>query len=157
MAFVKSVEEQYPSKGDVRKLAHYIADPMKCKSMIDGGKNIFIESFLCNPDVIAEQFLAVQHGQSFKRRLYHVIISFEHILDQVNIRQAYYIGQAVCNMYPEYQSAFSIHENTETLHIHIMFNNCPIMPNRPKLTDVFNLLSIQEKVEFMIDHNLGII
>lgn len=59
-------------------------------------------------------------------------------------------------MYPDYQSAFAIHEDKDIPHLHIMLNNCPIPLNKPKLTAVINPLNIQEMVDSMIDHKLGL-
>lgn len=156
MAIVKLTKEQYPNRGDVIKLAYYIANPMKCVNTISGGKNIITAgSFFCDPESVAAQFLAIQHGQRFERRLYHVIINFDSS-DQVNVTWVYQIGMAVCNMYSDYQSAFAIHEDKDIPHIHIMLNNCPIPLNKPKLTAVINPLNIQEMVDSMINHKLGL-
>ena len=156
MAIVKLTKAQYPNKGDVIKLAYYIANPMKCANDISGGKNIITAgSFFCDPESVAAQFLAIQHGQRFERRLYHVIINFDSS-DQIIVTWAYQIGMAVCNMYPDYQSAFAVHEDKDIPHIHIMLNNCPIPLNKPKLTAVINLFNIQLMVDSMIDHKLGL-
>lgn len=40
MAVVKLVSEKYMYKGDVRKLANYMTNPMKCTNLINGASCI---------------------------------------------------------------------------------------------------------------------
>ena len=58
-------------------------------------------------------------------------------------------------MYPDYQSAFAVHEDKEYLHIHMVLNNCPVFPDKPKLTCVLNQYGIWKMVERRIDWYLG--
>lgn len=156
MAIIKLVKEQYPNKGDVYKLAYYLGRYNKCPNEIAGGNNIMC-TLAENPDFVADQFVTIQHGQRFTRRLYHVVVSFEEGLDDANNRFAFNVGKCICNLYPDYQSAFIIHQDTNFIHIHVIFNNCPIYAEKPKLTCLFNRLTIQNLVENMIFNHLGIV
>lgn len=122
--------------------------------MVEGGRNIF-DSITGNPYGIAGQFLVIQRGQRFSRRMYHLIISFEGILDKSHLGFAYKAGQAVADMYPDYQSVFAVHEDKKYLHIHMALNNCPVLQNKSKLSYVLNLYGIQKMVERLIDRYLG--
>jgi len=154
MAFIKLAEGTYSRPEDEIATLEYIGNLKKCNHMIEGGRNI-INSITGNPQGIAVQFLTIQQGQRFSRRMYHLIISFEDYLDGFSLNFAYKVGQAVADMYPDYQSAFAVHEDKEYLHIHMALNNCPVFPDKPKLSCVLNLYGIQRMVEEMIDRYLG--
>lgn len=154
MAIVKLADGTYSSPKDVIRAMDYIGNLKKCSHMVEGGRNIF-DTITGNPYGIAEQFLIIQQGQRFNRRMYHMIISFEGILDKSHLGFAYRAGQAVADMYPDYQSAFAVHEDKKYLHIHMAFNNCPVFLDKPKLSCVLNPYGIQKMVEGMIDRYLG--
>jgi len=155
MAIVKLTKDKYQYKGDVIKVIHYIGNLSKCNHEIFGGRNLF-NYFNYYGDLIAEQFLAIQQGQRFVRRIYHLIISFDSKIDNADLFFAQRVGQRLCDLYPEYQSIFVVHEDKEALHMHMVFNNCPIFPGKPKLTSVFNLPLLQDIVDTMISKHLGI-
>ena len=155
MAYAKLVKSRYQDEKDVEYLAAYLGRYIERCHYVEGGRNI-ISSVFVNPDIVAEQFLAVQYGESFRRRLYHLVISFDPLVDDADLDFAHYVGQAVCNMYPDYQSVFAVHEDKAAPHLHIMFNNCPIYPDKPKLSDVFNFVAINAAVNRMIDIHLGV-
>lgn len=154
MAIVKLAEGTYSRPQDVIMAIEYIGNLKKCNHMIEGGRNI-IDSITGNPYSIAEQFLTIQHGQRFNRRMYHLIISFEGLPEGFSLKFVYDVGQTVADMYQDYQSAFAVHEDKEYLHIHMALNNCPVFQDKPKLSCVLNLFGIQNRVEDMIDSYLG--
>lgn len=156
MAYVELAKGHYPKARDVFGLAWYIYDLSKCIKEVYGGKNIIMDECY-NPMFIAQQFCAVQRGQAYTRGLYHLVISFDPYIDNANLMFANNVAQRICNLYPNYQSFFAVHENTKALHIHIMFNNCPIFENCPKLTSLFNIMTVRGIVDEMIDRHLGII
>lgn len=156
MAYVKLVKEIYRNESDMFKLSDYIYDLQKCKSDIYGGRNLIIEDYY-NPIFIAEQFRMAQQGKGFVRRIYHLVISFDPDLDNANLMLANNVARCICNLYPNYQSFFAVHENTKALHIHIIFNNCAIYENMPRLSEVFNVVMIRGIVDEMIDRHLGIV
>ena len=154
MAYVKLADGTYSRPEDEIKAIEYIGNLKKCSHMIEGGRNI-IDSIIGNPYDIARQFLAMQWGQRFNRRMYHLIISFEGLPDRFSLKFAYDVGQAVADMYPDYQSAFAVHEDKRYLHIHMALNNCPVFLDKPKLSSVLNLYAIQNRTEAMVDWYLG--
>lgn len=155
MAVVEVVEKQYASRESVQDLMNYIADLSKCKSMISGGANI-IGSIFADPYSIASQFIYVQGYGRFKRRLYHVIISPDSVLDQPDSKLMYRIGDTIANIYNEYQSVYTVHENTSNMHIHMVLNNCSFLPGKEKLTARLDRRLIQSVTEQIIDEHLGI-
>ena len=154
MAYVKLVNEKYPKENDVLRLSWYIYNLNKNKREVYGGRNIFVDMY--NPVSIGLQFCAVQYGQTFQRRLYHVVISFDPVIDNANHKLAHNVATRICNLYYNYQSFFAIHDNTDVLHVHMMFNNCSAFDGIPKLSEVFNILTVRNIVDDMIDRHLGI-
>lgn len=154
MAYVKLVNEKYSKENDVLRLSWYIYNPNKNTYGVYGGRNIFIDMY--NPVSIGTQFCAVQYGQMFQRRLHHVVISFDPVIDNANLKLAHNVASSICNLYRQYQSFFAIHDSTDILHVHIMFNNCPVFGNHPKLTEVFNIITVRKIVDDMIDRHLGV-
>lgn len=155
MAFVKLVPETYPNKGDVFKLLNYICRYSKCNNELAGGMNV-MSSIMVDPWFISDQFLAIQHGEIFQRRLYHVIISFDTELDGINHFGTKNMADMICDMYKDYQSVFVVHEDTKNPHAHIVFNNCPIFPDKPKLSSVINIMAIQKMIDTVVEERLGI-
>ncbi len=150
MAYVKLVDGTYPYEKDVINVIKYIADLGKCGSLVYGGRNI-IYDILEDPYGMAEQFLIIQNKRSFSRRLYHLIITLEYSVDDACLGLTEQIANMVINMYPDYQSVFVVHEDKKNyLHIHMLFNNCPVNPDKKNLTYYFNICNIIDIVEDMV-------
>lgn len=155
MGYTKLIEECYSEEKDVIKVMDYIGTISKCSHLLEGGCNI-IGGIIGDSNNIALQFLLIQEGQCIQRRLYHVVISFDKELDdKINLKYAHIIGQRISRLYPAFQSVFTLHEDTENLHIHILFNNCPIDRAAPKLSSMFNIWTIKEIVDDMTDRYQG--
>ena len=69
MAFIKPVKSKYSNEKDVLELAYYMGDVSKSPHSISGGRNT-IGSIFIEPEIIAEQFFAVQWATSlfYKRQ-----------------------------------------------------------------------------------------
>ena len=50
--------------------------------------------------------------------------------EYITVSDAYSIGYAVCSLFPEYQMVFSLHQNTEHLHIHWAMNPVSIITGK---------------------------
>lgn len=154
MAIVKLIKGTYTEEEDVRRVLDYICNVIKCEHGIYGGRNIIAYNSY-EEELIAEQFFAAQYRRRFLRRIYQVVISFEQV-DEPNLDFAYQVGQAVAGLYADYQSIFAVHEDKWYLHIHIIFNNCSIFPDKENLTNIFDIFRIRQKVDSMIDARLGL-
>lgn len=153
MAYIKLTEGKYYYPDDVIKAMEYIGDLRKCSHMVEGGRNI-IYSVIGNPEGMARQFLSIQEGQRFNRRIYHLIISFDNFLDSSmpsHLKFIYEVGKALADIYTDYQSVFTVHENTSYLHLHMIINNCPVFTEKPKLSCILNLPYINKRVDEMFD------
>lgn len=155
MAFVKITYDKYMYYADMVNTIRYIADSYKSPNLIWGGRNI-IGNVYHNPYDIAEQFSAVQWMRPFRRRIYHVIISFDPVLDNPDKRLLTRVGNSVIAMYPKYQSVFTAHENTRYLHLHIVFNNVSVLWKEKNLSYSINRYNIQNTVDYMIDRHIGL-
>jgi hypothetical protein len=157
MAYIKSVSVRYHNKQDVINLVAYIGDVMKCDSMMAGGNGVIdCQNIWNDPDFLAEQLIFIQdQKQGFQRRVFHIIISFEKGFDTISPEQARKIGNMICGLYPEYQSVFTLHENTRNMHLHLIINNCPIDSSLPFLTYRLSKLDIGEMVNGTVDKMIG--
>ena len=155
MAIVKSAHELYVNNSDVVNALNYICDLYKCDNCIYSGRNISMLDMF-DPNLFAIQFLAVQDKRRFTKRIHHVIISFDQISDSPDLNFCYQVGMAVTGLYQNYQSVFTVHEDKNFLHLHIIFNNCSIFPDVKNLTSYFSKYAIQNLVDKMIFAHLGI-
>lgn len=150
MAYVKMTDGTYPYEKDVIKVISYIADLSKCKHLVYGGRNI-IPDILEDPYSLAEQFLLIQSRKHCNRRLYHIVISLSYSTDEACLELAYRIANMVTGMYTNYQSVFVVHEdNPNYLHIHMIFNNCPVDPGKKNLSYYFNICTVRDEVDDIV-------
>ena len=150
MAYVKITEGTYPYERDVIDVMNYIADLSKCKHLVCGGRNI-ISYILQDPYDMAEQFIITQNKRRCSRRLYHVIISLDYLADVASLELADQVANLVTGIYPDYQSVFVVHEDKlNSLHIHMIFNNCLIDPDRKNLSYYFNICAVSDMVDDIV-------
>lgn len=65
--------------------------------------------------------VAVQYGKENGVQLRHIIIGFDHCVQDPYLVQQ--VAQAVAKyIAQEYQVVYAVHENTPNLHIHVVFN-----------------------------------
>lgn len=119
---IKIVNRGYRDDNAVKDLIRYILTDKKSRvrGRCTGGKGV------CYLDwkKAAEQFEAVQeyYGKKSKRRIYHMVVSFPERED--DLYSIYLFGQRVIEFFFEgYQCVFAVHEDTENLHIHIVWNS----------------------------------
>ncbi len=158
----KENSKRYESQDDLSNLIYYIANLLKAEHLICGYRNLVLfEDVFSVPGYVASQFLFVQRYMGrCSRRAYHIIVSFDNILDMVKEKILYKmieeVGEAVLNLYPEYQSIYVVHENTRNLHIHFVFNNISVFGAEP-LTNKMNIFTIQRVVDEIVMAYQGII
>ena len=152
MSYCKLVSGQYKQISDVRRVINYISEMDKSHWLVGGGNGIINSEYIhSSPDFIAEQFLFVQGLKKCRgRRLYHVVVSFDTILDEMSIAEIKNIAEKIIALYSQYQSVYALHENTRNLHLHIIFNNISLMVNK-NLSYFFNIYDIKQCTEESID------
>lgn len=157
MSYCKKVKSYgkiatYETEGDVYRVVNYIADMRKCDNLIGGGNAIIsAKNIHAMPSFIADQLIFVQdNAGGAKVRLYHIVISFDSVLDNMSLQEIQIIAEGVIAMYPEYQSVYTLHEDTRNYHLHILFNNISLLGSR-NISYVFNILDVKNFVEKKVD------
>lgn len=152
MSYIKEIHDPYKGEEDVKRLVRYISEISKSRYFVCGGIGIInVEDIHGSPEFIADQILAVQRYKGCRgKRLYHIIISFDTVLDEVSVGQIKRIADRIVWLYRDYQSVYTLHEDTRNLHLHILFNNIPL-GDRKNLTYDFNIMNIRRIVDEMID------
>lgn len=153
MSYIKLISSRYEKESDVIRVVRYIAEMKKSTNLIGGGMGIINadEIHRC-PNFIADQFLVVQRYKGCRgRRLYHVVVSFDSIIDEMNIYEIRTIADSIVHLYRDYQSVYALHENTRNMHLHILFNNISLGDERNLSYDI-NILDISMLVNNMIDN-----
>lgn len=106
----------------LRQAINYILVPEKT------GEKMYVSGLNCQAAYAYEQMKAtkIQFGKRDKRQGYHIIISFEE--EELDAATAFEIVGKFANEYlgNEYQAVYAVHDNTEHIHGHIIFNsvNC---------------------------------
>ena len=119
MAILKVLngKEKYYDIGAREDVARYICNPLKAESGFMGGVGI------AEDIVDSMNNVAVKFGKINGVQLRHFVLSFSpeelncpETVFEIACPIAQFIGQ-------EYQVVFSVHEDTDRLHIHFMFNS----------------------------------
>ena len=114
---IKSVPQKYTDELAYQQLLDYIMRPDKTPDHYIGG-------FAVHPQYAAEEMQLVSQAYHQNRgvRLRHWIISFEkhEFADAWHANQ---FAQMACRFYADtYQIVYSVHEDTEHLHVHFVMN-----------------------------------
>lgn len=117
MCIVKMVSDPYKNESSVFNLINYVLTDKRSKRPVRyyGGYNVDISR-------ASEQIMLVkQHFQKMDgRKMRHFIVSFD---ENITPYDAYILGWQIAAYYAHrYQIVFGVHEDTENLHIHFVFN-----------------------------------
>lgn len=117
MCIVKMVNESYENRSSVLNLVNYALNDKRYNRPVRfyGGYNVDVSR-------AAEQMLQVKeyYQKTGNRKMRHIIVSFE---DDIDPYDAYILGWQIAAYYADrYQIVFGVHEDTENLHIHLVFN-----------------------------------
>lgn len=112
-----SATGKYQDDRAIPDLISYICRPDKTPSRIIGGVYVDPNNIAASMVAVSERF----HKNS-RVRLHHFIISFEqdksYRLDMLT-----QVAEAICNLIgKEFQIVYALHEDTENLHFHFVFN-----------------------------------
>ena len=154
MGFIKSVNELYSYDEDIYKLLDYIFEPAKYTTGVYGTYNVFADPFI-RTDIVAEQFILVNKHRPLRKRLHHVIFSFDNVLDEATPAVGKRIGDTLLRLYPNYQSVYGLHEDNSFLHLHLVYNNAPIDSRENPLTNLLHQFHIYKVAEEIIENHLS--
>ena len=147
MGFIKEVKEPYNQESDVIALIHYICNKSKCPHSCANVNWLLPRcNLFSNWDYIADLFLSVQYCRNFNRRLYHIVYSFDNLLDRTNLQMAFNLGNRMLSAYKPYQSFFVVHETSKHMHLHIVYNNISIF-KQANLSEVLNIKYLHSLAE----------
>lgn len=128
MALVKMIGEDYPDRKDLQNLVQYIIQPDKAVHGLVGGFGLLPageEEIIRQMETVKE----VWH-KTGGRQARHFVVSFawgEHISEAEAWRLAYWIALYYAD---RYQIVYAVHEDTENLHIHFVFNPVSFVDGR---------------------------
>lgn len=118
MCIVKFMKGPYNDLSSIYRVLHYVVTEKFTQRHVRyfGGLNVDV-SKADDQMILVKQYYHKLDG----RQLRHFSVSFENIITPYD---AYVIGYQIAAYYArKYQIVFGVHENTENLHIHFMFNS----------------------------------
>lgn len=117
MCFTKMVRESYLNYSSVFNLVDYA---LYDKST--GGRVRFYGGYNVDINRADEQIMLVKnyYRKDDGRKMRHFIVSFD---DDISAYDAYVLGWRIAAFYANrYQIVFGVHEDTDNVHIHFVFN-----------------------------------
>lgn len=132
-------------------VVRYINNPYKTIHGFCGGVHVTENDIADSMEKVAQQF-----GKTNGVKLRHFVLSFTpdeidkpEIANAIACQIAMFIGR-------EYQVAFAVHENTENLHIHLVFNSISYVDGHRyygKKKEYYDLVNF---VKHQLYHNYGL-
>lgn len=148
MFFIKMVNDPYKNQESISNLVDYaIKDKQKRLLRFYGGYNV---------DVLraAEQMERVKeyYQKTYNRMMRHIIVSFD---EDITPYDAYVLGWQIAAYYADrYQIVFGVHEDTDNLHIHLVFNTVSFVDGLKYSGDYSDLVSFRSYVDQVVDSYL---
>lgn len=104
---------------------------------------------------VTEQFYIVRnlYHKSNYIPLRHFVLSFDPYYEyDITPFQAYQIAKKVCKIFADaqYQVIFSVHENTNHLHVHILVNTIDLTNGMLYNCDMHNFYAVRDHVKFVL-------
>lgn len=103
----------------LKRALDYVMNPEKTQ------RGRLVGAINCQADMAFEQMMDTkkQFGKTDKRQGYHIILSFKE--DEVEPDRAFEITQKFVAEYlgDAYEAVFVVHDNTDHVHSHIVFNS----------------------------------
>ena len=123
--YMKDSKKSYPGKY-LKQAIKYITD----KTKTDNGR--LVSGINCQPSLAYEQMMKTKElfSKTDKRQGYHMIISF--VEDEVTADEAFKIIGEFANEYlgKEYEAVYAVHDNTDHIHGHIIFNSVSFLTGK---------------------------
>lgn len=129
MAYFKIVDTpEYSDPLVMRKLIHYIMKPEKTENRLIGGYNLLATGA---DEIIQQMEIVKQVWHKTKgKQIRHFLLSFSHY-EKISEWEAWRLSCNIATYYADlYQILFVVHENSEYVHIHFVFNPVCIWDGR---------------------------
>lgn len=126
MAIFKVISKNYNTESDVTNLITYILNPEKIESNIFGVRNLYLYQ---NHNMTAKMLMDTNqyYGKTQGSILHHFVLSYSGYENYINKKiMIENTNKLVDSFLFGHQCIYALHENTDNLHVHIIFNsvNC---------------------------------
>lgn len=111
----------YSKMKDLENLVNYAVKDDHCIEGACGAQGLLKG----NPDTMYQQMVRIKkyYCKQSGRQAMHLILSFsKEEMEFIGLREAMEIGYYVANYFRKWQIVFSVHTNTDVLHIHFVIN-----------------------------------
>ena len=144
MCNVIMMEDPYKNSTSVHNLVAYVLRDKDTKKRVHyyGGYGVNIN----NAD---KQIMWVKNYylKTDNRMMRHIIVSFD---EDITPYDAYILGWRISAYYGDrYQLVFGVHEDTEHIHIHIVFNTVSFIDGRKYSGDFKDLINFEHYVNLV--------
>ena len=115
MAKLIIFRNDYDTQAAIQNVFRYVGNGSKSCGYT-GAQNMLICSGFEQVNAVNRYFC-----NNTKKKVIHFVIAFAQE-DYIGTEDAFNTGYEVCSLLPEYQIMFSVHQNTDNLHIHFAMN-----------------------------------
>ena len=123
MCVVKSMNERYPTPGDIYRVLNYIEREDHNICGLRGATGMELQ----RPRQMQKAMLQVKTEflKEGGRQILHLTVSFSKEEERiVNLQLAWRMGYEIAEIFMAgYQTSFAVHDNTDDLHIHFVINS----------------------------------
>ncbi len=112
MPILKIISKAYDDEYALSNVVNYVLKP-----------GLLCSGYAADPNHAIEQMQLVKdiYGKDRGRRVRHFVLSFGPG-EVIDCNDAMLLGFRICEYYSEFQSVFSLHEDTDHLHLHFAVN-----------------------------------
>lgn len=149
MCIVKLVNDSYENLSSIHHLVNYVLKDKcdKCRERpvrFYGGYNVDVWR-------AADQMLSVKeyYQKTDKRLMRHMIVSFE---DDISPYNAYILGWQIAAYFADrFQIVFGVHEDSDNIHIHLVFNTVSFVDGLKYSGERSDLVAFKHYVNYVYD------
>ena len=143
-------KSRYKNTGSIKSLIKYILRDKATGEHVRFYGGTYVD--VIDSANTLQQFQAVK--KYFKklngRQVYHYILSFPQSVSAPE--EVYQIGlETVRTFFAGYQTIFSVHEDTDNLHIHIMLNSVSFLDGKKWHINYKEYFALKNEIEMMAD------
>lgn len=153
MAVVEFMNNSYSGRECIENLIFYATHKKNGDwLMYYGGRNIYVPDAVYQMRAVKEFF---RKSDGF-RQVRHIVISFED-REQFTPFEASVLADRFCDYYADrYQIVYGVHEDTDNLHIHMVFNTTSFADGRLYSDGIKDLSNFRQYVSKVIrDYSTG--
>ena len=115
-------KNKYNTNTALENIINYVLNENKSFGVI-GGQGVLLNNPNQYMKIVKEYYC--HNGKQAQ----HFWLTFDYN-EYITTSDVYKIGYAVCNLFPEHQMVFALHQNTDHLHIHWAMNPVSIVTGR---------------------------